>query len=87
MAKDKNPFVGHTIEEIVAHEATTYIIQIGKDLFNVRGKWLFDKKKAEFYYKKAMKALIFQIRNGEKQDRKDAARLLANLKILPLRIH
>lgn len=83
----KSPFAGYTSEEIMAFEAITYVLQVGSEIFNKRGKWGFTKKSANIYYNRVLRELLNQLKNGDKKQRKNAERILLSLKILPLRIH
>ena len=87
MNKEKNPFVSYTIEEIFASEATTYVIQVGADLFGVKGRRIFTKVSAVRYYNKILKELCDQLKNGDAAQKENAKRVLADLKVLPLRVH
>lgn len=83
----KRPFVGYTAEEVMAFEAVTYILQVGSDVFDIKGKLVFTKKGAQIYYNKVLRELLDQIKNGTKKQKKNAMRALLGLKVLPLRIH
>lgn len=83
----KNPFVNYTTEEVLASEAVTYIIQVGTELFNINGRWVFSKKSAAIYHNKILRELSMQLNSGNKRDRDRAQKALAGLKILPLRVH
>lgn len=82
-----NPFVGYTVEEIFASEAVTYVIQMGLDVFHVKGKFVFNKKSAVTYYNKILNESVFQLSNGDKRQKANARLILSTLKIMPLRIH
>lgn len=83
----KSPFVGYTAEEVMAFEAVTYVLQVGSDIFNVRGKWVFTKKSAYIHYNKVLRELLDQLKNGNSKQQRNAKRVLMGLKVLPLRIH
>lgn len=83
----KGPFVGYTVEEVMAFEAVTYVLQVGSDVYDTRGKWVFNKKSAYIHYGKVLRDLLDQMRNGTYAEQKNAKRVLMNLKVLPLRIH
>lgn len=83
----KSPFIGYSSEQVMAIEATTYVLQVGSEIFNTNGKWVFTKKSAYIYYNKILRELLDQLRNGNNKQRKNAERVLQGLKVLPLRIH
>lgn len=83
----KNDFIGYTAEEIMASEAVNYIIQIDKNLFKIRGRWLFSKKSAYVYYSKIVRELLYQIGNGSEIQKFRAEKDLSALKIMPFRVH
>lgn len=87
MTKKKSPFVNYTEEEVFASEFATYFIQVGSDVFNLDGRWVFSKKSASIYYNKILRQLLDDMINGEERDRKNAERVLLNLKVVPLKLH
>lgn len=86
MAK-KSPFGVYTPEEVFASEAVSYVIVAGSDLFEAKGKWVFDKKGAARHYNKILNELMYQIQVGTKKEKVNAHRVLRNLRIEPLRLH
>jgi len=87
MPKKKSPFINYTVDEVMASEASTFVIQVGSDVFHVNGRWVFNKRSAVVYYNKILRTILDQMHNGTKRERKDAKRVLQNFKILPLRLH
>lgn len=83
----KSPFGRYTPEEVFAFEAVTYVIVVGLDVFDVKGKWVFDKKGAVKYYNKILDELMQQLQHGNKKKKISARRVLNSLRIEPLRIH
>ncbi len=87
MPKEKNPFITYTVEEVMASEASAYVIQVGSEVFSVNGKWIFNKKSARIYYGKILRDILDQMQNGNKKERNNAQKVLENFKVLPLRLH
>lgn len=87
MPKEKSPFINYTVEEVLASEAVTYVIQVGSDIFNVNGRWVFNKKSAAIYYNKILRQLLDEMANGTDKQKRNAKRVFLSFKILPLRIH
>ena len=87
MSKEKSPFVSYTFEEIMDHEAVTYVVQLGTDVWNVKGQWAFNKKSANMYYNKILRQIMHTLRTGNEKQIHNAKIMLATLRILPLRIH
>ena len=87
MTRKRSPFVGYTEEEVIAFETCTYILQVGSDIYDVRGQCVFNKKSAYIHYGKVMRELLDQLRCGNEAEKKDAGRILMNLKVLPLKLH
>ena len=83
----KSPFVGYSTKEVMEFEATTYVIQVGSDVFNIKGKWVFTKKAAQLYYGKVLRELLNQLKTGNSRQRVSAKRALGTLKVMPLRLH
>lgn len=87
--RKRNAYISYTVDEVLACEAVTYVIQVGSDLFDSDGKggWFFNKKSAIKHYNKILRVLTEQMNTGTKKERKNAKRVIENLKILPLRLH
>lgn len=85
--KKKSPFRNYTVEEVMASEAVTFIIQVGSDIYRTNNDCFFNKKSAIRHYNKILRVLLEQIHTGTKKERKNAKRVVENLKILPLRLH
>lgn len=85
--KTKNIFGIYTFKEIQAAEAKSYVIQLGRDLFEIGGKHIFDKAAANMYYNKILNELQNVIEGGDAEEIKDAVRALGSLRIHPLRIN
>lgn len=83
----KSPFVNYTPEQVFAREAIGYVIVAGYTMFDVRGKFIFDKKSADRFYKKILKELMISLGNGTKREKREALRVLRNLRVERLRIH
>ena len=84
--KPRSPFVGHSVEEIAYAEATSYVIQVGVDFFENKGRLTFSRKNAESIYIKVMGTLLDSIANGSPEDQETALKCLISLQLLPLRI-
>lgn len=77
---------GLTLQEIQEAEENAYIIQIGTELYNYDGCFVFDQKEAHRLYNNLLAKIKLTIKNGEKEDREVALRCVAKLFVLPLRI-
>ena len=82
----KSPFRGFSIEEVLASEAVSYVIQVGSDFFHHEGMMVFSKKTAITYYNRVLAQVVEAMHKGDKKERQHAHRVMLNLKILPLRI-
>lgn len=87
MAKKKSVFKGYTEDEVMAAEASSYFIQVGSEIFNSKGIFCFNRRSAVIYYNRVLRQVLYQLQNGTKKEKKNAARVLNNLKIQPLRLH
>lgn len=85
--KFKSPFGDFSIEEVAAAEASTYVIQVGSDLYCHDGAFAFNRRGAIIHYNKIRNELAYIAKNGDAREKKHARRCLENLKVLPLRIH
>lgn len=85
--KQKSPFVSFSIEEVMASEAISYVIQVGSDFYCHDGRMVFSKKTAVTFYNKILEQVVHAMNNGDKKQKEHANRVLRNLKILPLRIN
>lgn len=87
MSQKKSPFKGFTINEVFAAESTSYVIQVGVDLFCHKGRFCFDKRNAALFYNRILSNLVDLITNGDEDQKKEALRCLGSLRISPLRIN
>ena len=87
MPKKKSPYGKNSVEQVLASEATSYVIVAGSDFLNVKGKMAFDKQTAIRYYKSFFKELITQLYSGRKRQSNHAKYILSNYRIESLRIH
>lgn len=88
MKKRKDPFVNYTTEQVFISESMLYVIQIGKEVFEDKnGQWFFVERAANRHYNKILVELMKNIYNGTSKQQKVAKKLMANFKILPLRMH
>lgn len=87
MPKAVSPFRNYSIEEIMAFEAESYMIQVGMDVFDMKGSCTFTKKSASRYYNKIRVQILKDYYSGTAKEKKNAKRLLENFKILPFRFH
>lgn len=83
----KNPFVNYTIEEILASEASAYVIVVGSDFYMANGQWAFSRASAVRHYNKILAELMRQWAHGTKKEQKNAMRVMRNFRIDPLRFH
>lgn len=85
---EKNPYKGHTIQEVMEAEAGHYYIQLGDGLFESEtGKLAFSKERADNFYLQIWEGLKDMKANGSKADREEALKCLLNFRIIPLRFH
>jgi hypothetical protein len=84
--KEKSPFRGHSIEAIMAVEATNYVIQVGEELFTYNGKMVFTHKTAVTFYHQILAGLMDMIKKGTRKEKKDALFCLHHCRVIPLRI-
>lgn len=87
MKKQKSPFRGFSVEEVLWAEANFYVIEINNDMFNKDGKYAFSKKRTIHFYNKILSELTFLFENGTANERRDALKGLQTLRVLPLRIN
>lgn len=87
MAKKKEPFVNYTVEEVLAAEACSFVVIAGSDVFDSKGRWVFDKNGAIRQHNKILREVMRIINTGTKAQQKNAKRVLDTLRIEPLRIH
>lgn len=85
--KQKNPFGRYTFKQIQSAEAESYMIQVGKALFDVDGRELFDKKACVIYYNQILEELTNVIEGGDEDEKADAITMLGGLRVHSLRIH
>jgi hypothetical protein len=87
MPRKKRPYRQYTFEQIQSVEATTYVIVAGKQLFNIDGDYFFDKTTANKFYDKILKESMKQLTEGTESQKRNARKILNNLRVEPLRIH
>lgn len=85
--KTKSPFLGFEVDDVLYAEANFYVVQVGEDLFEHKGKMAFSKDKAILYYNQILEELTDMYHTGTPNDRKRAKVGLSYLKVLPLRIN
>ncbi|MCX9024622.1 MAG: hypothetical protein OIN85_00835 [Candidatus Methanoperedens sp.] len=83
----KNPFVTYSEEEIKSTESTTFVLQAGSDFFETDGAFLFAEADAHHFYKNILGEVTRQIKEGTRSEKKNARRLLMNLRVMPFRVH
>ena len=85
--KRKNsPFVCFTIDEVKSIEANCYVIQVGVDLYDHGGQFIFDKRSANRHLKKILNGLVDVIQGKNKKQSEQAMWCLSTLAIMPVRI-
>ena len=82
----KNPFVGFSVEQVMIAESCSYAIQVGNDFYIHDGQLVFSKKTAQTLYNKILAQVVDKIYNGDKKQKAHAHRIMATLKVMPLRI-
>lgn len=82
----KSAYRHFTEEQVQKAEATSYVLQIGVDLFYEGERCAFSKKKTEKFYEYVLLGLKDLIKNGSEEEKQDAVRSCYNLRIIPLRI-
>lgn len=85
--KNKSPFRGFTLDEVLEAESNSFVIQLGNNFYEKEGSFTFSIKEAEKYYDVLLDNILYTIDNGAEKQRKAALSCLATLKILPLRLH
>lgn len=84
---EKSPYGQYSVEDIIATEAGTYVIQVGDDLFSYNGKMGFTLDRAEKFYNNIFNGLNEMKVSGNEVEKEDAIKCLLLLKMYPLRIH
>lgn len=85
---EKSPYGDFTVEEIELAETGAYVIQLGGEFFDYYGKFSFDKKTADSFYKTLYDGLYELTQTSTTEEEKlDAIRSILLLKIHPLRFH
>lgn len=87
MPSEKSPFRGFTVQEVLAVEATSYVIQVGADFFSNNGHFAFSKRSAAIFHGKILRDLQYVMKNGSKKEKVAAEECLKTLRIVPLRIN
>ena len=87
MAKTKSPFKGLTIGEVNKAERNSFVLQIGNDLYNRDGEFIFTLAQAEKHYETLLMNILLTIDEGSTKQKDAAMKCLARLHILPLRLH
>jgi len=87
MAKEKDPFVNYTVEQIFISESMLYILQVGREVFEVDGQWFFVKATVANHYKKIFNMLVDDLKNGTPREKRRANKIMPDLRILPFRMH
>lgn len=86
--KEKNPFVGYTLEETRQAEKSLYVIQMGDELFvHEKGHVSFSKDEADKLFEILTAGLQDMLKNGNFEDREDARKTFASFRIMPLRFN
>jgi hypothetical protein len=85
MAKNKGPFRGFTIEDVIEAETHGFAVQLGNDFYSKNGSFVFSYSEANKHYKNILSKIVYAINNGTNKQQKDALRCLVNFKVLPLR--
>jgi len=85
--KKQSFFDDLTPEEVAAVESSTFVIQVGSDLYCHDGHFTFTRRGAIYHYNKIRTELVHLLSDGDKKERQHARRCLENLRVLPLRIH
>jgi len=82
----KSPFAGYSTEQVASFESMTYFLQVGSDIFNIRGKCFFNKKSANIYYGKVMRQLLGDMKHGNEEEKKNAERVMLGMRVVPLKL-
>lgn len=65
-----------------------YVIQLDNNVFeDENGQWFFVKRKATSHYNKIMEELLRHIYKGNLKEQRLAKKIIANFRMLPLRMH
>ena len=83
----KSPFVSYTPEQIFAYESVTYVVVAGSDFYDVNGNYFFNKSSAIRHCNKIARQLTEYLRTGTRKEKKNAKRVLENLRVESMRIH
>lgn len=85
--KEKNPFIGFTLEELEKIEMTYYTISIGMDFYSYDGYYTFSKEEVGPVYDEILNDLKSVIKNPKsKKSKEDAIRYLGTLRVQPFRL-
>lgn len=89
MAKEKNPYVSYSLEDIQRIESN-FAIQLNDDLFYTEdGRYSFKMDKAEYFFNELKHGLSEIVKSDTEDDDQleHAWTCLLNLRIFPIRIH
>lgn len=86
--KAKSPFVTYTVDQIFTSESMLYSIRVGQNVFESKdGQTFFPAKGANRIYNKIVNDLLDKIYHGTIKEQKISKKLLAFVRIEPLRMH
>lgn len=85
--KDKNPYIGFTLDEVRKAEERLWYIQIGQQFFEYEGVYLWDKEEAEHFFFTIRDGLEHMLKTGDLEEREDAREIIINFRMLPLRFN
>ena len=83
----KSEWGKYTFAQILKSEQDSFVIQVGKDLFDDEGRLVFSKTAADIYHKKILENLLDILDGGDSDEKQDAMEALATLRVMPLRIN
>lgn len=87
MARERSPFKGYSIAEVNKAERNSFVVQVGNDLYNKEGEFIFSLSQAEKHYDTLLINILYTIDNGTAKQKTAALKCLARLHIIPLKLH
>jgi hypothetical protein len=86
MIKQKSPFKGFTVEEVLKIERNSFVIQLGNDFYNKDGNFTFSESQVNKYYNSILNKILYAISNGTDKQKRDAIKCLSTFRVFSLRI-
>lgn len=85
--KEKSPYVDLSIEEVQKAEAGAFVIQLGTEFYDYKGRYTFSRESVEKLYDDLYAGLHEMLHDNNKRNKSDILSTILNFRILPLRFH